>query len=242
MKRVGTFALALGLGLVAGAANRGEAQAAPPSPTLPPSAPPSQSTTQAAGEIRPDFSGTWSLDTGLSNDPSQASFDTRNNETRGAGGRSGGYGGGGRRGGFGGYSPGRGGQRQATAANTIEQRRLQELTDALKKASKTLIISHHDPSFVINDSQDHTEFFQTNGSTDEHHLTSGTVNSTTHWEGSRLVTEYEIGSRDKLVYTYTVLPKTKQLVLRVRRDSSGGPRTSGPELKLVYNLTGQQQF
>jgi hypothetical protein len=239
MKRAGIFVLALGLSLVAGAANRGAAQAAPPSPTSPPSAPPSQSSTQAAsGETRLDFSGTWSLDPGLSNDPSQASFDARNNDTRAAGGRSGGYGGG-RRGGFGGFGPGGGGQRQATASNTVEQRRLQELTDALKNASKTLVISHHDPSFVINDAKDHTEFFQTNGSTDEHHLTSGTVNSATHWQGSRLVTEYEIGSRDKLVYTYTVLPKTKQMVLRVRRESSGGSRTSGPELKLVYNLAGQ---
>ena len=44
------------------------------------------------------------------------------------------------------------------------------------------------------------------------------VSSTTHWEGTRLVTSYTLSSRQQLVCTYTVLPATKQLVLRVRRD------------------------
>jgi hypothetical protein len=89
---------------------------------------------------------------------------------------------------------------------------------------------------VINDAQDHTQFFQTNGSTDEHQLGSVTVTSITHWEGSRLVTAYTLSSRQNLVYTYTLLPTTKQLVLRVRLDTTEGQRRNGPELKLVYTL------
>ena len=35
---------------------------------------------------------------------------------------------------------------------------------------------------------------------------------------------------------YTLLPGTKQLVLRVRRDITEIQRGAGPELKLVYAL------
>jgi aromatic ring-opening dioxygenase catalytic subunit (LigB family) len=116
---------------------------------------------------------------------------------------------------------------------------MRDLTDEIKKASATLVISHHDPTLVINDSLDYTQFFETNGTTNEHPFPSGTITSTTHWEGERLVTEYTISSREKLVYTYTVLP-TKQMVLRVRRDSTEAARGRPEELKLVYNLASSE--
>jgi hypothetical protein len=114
-----------------------------------------------------------------------------------------------------------------------ERARLSALTDELKKGSATLVISHHDPSLVINDSRDHTQFFQTTGSSDEHQLASTKVTSITRWEESRLVTEYDLGSQ-KLVYTYALLPATRQMVLRVRLEANGSQRATGPEIKLVY--------
>ena len=60
---------------------------------------------------------------------------------------------------------------------------------------------------MINDAQNHTQFFKTDGSIDEHQLGSVTVTSTTHWEGSRLVTAYALSSRQQLVFTYTLLPR-----------------------------------
>lgn len=196
-------------------------------------------TVQAAAtsaEARPNFSGTWSLDRSISNDPSQANFEASRQQS---GQRPGGFGGGsGRRGGgLGGFGGSRPRNRDTADASTPDERtRLQGLTDQLKKASASLVISHHDPSFVINDAQDHTQFFQTNGTKDEHQLGSVTVTSTTQWEGSRLVTAYTLSSRQKLVYAYTLLPTTKQLVLRVRLDATEGQRANGPELKLVYTL------
>jgi hypothetical protein len=181
-------------------------------------------------EGQPDFSGTWSLDRNLSDDPSQANFEASRPQ-RGQG--PGGFGGGSnRRGGFGGSRPG---NKDTVAASTPDERtRLQLLTDELKRASASLVISHHDPSFVVDDAQDHAQFFQTSGTADEHQLGSVTITSTTHWDGSRLVTAYALSSRQNLVYTYTLLPKTKQLVLRVRRDVTGGQHANGPELMLVY--------
>jgi hypothetical protein len=213
------------VGLAAAGAVRAGAQTSPPSP--PPPTP---------AEARPDLSGTWSLDRSISSDPSKANFEaTPGNRSQ----RSGGFGGGSRRrGGFGGFGGGRpDSQDAAAAASTPDERaRLQALTDVLKAAFATLVISHHEPSFVINDAQNHTQFFKTDGSVDEHQLGSLTVTSTTHWEESRLVTTYSLSSRQQLVYTYTLLSATQQLVLRVRRDVTEVRRGTGPELKLVYVL------
>jgi hypothetical protein len=210
---------------------------ASPLPTGAQTVPPA---TSATDTTRPNFSGTWSLDRGISNDPAQASFDAPRNQN---GQRSGGSGGSRSRGGFGGggfgggggYGGSRSGNRNLPPApSTDEQARLKALTDQLKTEFTTLVISHHDPSFVINDAKDHTQFFQTTGSTDDHQLGTVTVSSTTRWDGPRLITEYSLSSRQKLVYTFTMLPATKQLVLRVRLDATEGRRTEGAELKLVY--------
>jgi hypothetical protein len=113
-----------------------------------------------------------------------------------------------------------------------DKTRLSVLTDLMRKGFATLVISHHDPSFVVNDSLDNTQFFQTTGSSDEHQLVSTKVASTTRWEDSRLITEYDLGSR-RLVYTYALLPATRQMVLRIRLEN-GSQRAAGPEVKLVY--------
>ena len=177
----------------------------------------------------PDFSGTWSLNRNLSDDPSHVNLEAPRGGRGGFGGGSSGRGGG--RGGFGGSRPG---SRDTLAASTPDEKaRLQVLTDQLKRGSASLVISHHDPSFVIDDAQ-HAQFFQTSGTPDEQHLGSVTVTSTTHWDGSRLVTAYALSSRLNLVYTYTLLPKTKQLVFRARLEAADGQRANGPELMLVY--------
>ena len=179
------------------------------------------------------MSGTWTLDRSISNDPSKASFEPaqgRSNQP------SGGFGGG-RRGGRGGIGGGSRPADRGTADDRTpdERTRLQALTDQLRKASG-LVISHHDPSFVINDAQDHTQFFQTDDSTNDHEVGLATITSTTHWEGSHLVTEYNLSSRLKLVFTYTLLAPTKQMVLRVRLDDTERRRAISQELKLVYTL------
>jgi hypothetical protein len=194
------------------------AQTAPPHATTP-------------AEARPDFSGTWSLDPGISHDPSKASFDQAQGQSNQ---RYGGFGGGGRGGRGGGYHPAD--QDSAGSRTPDEKARLQALTDQLRKASATLVISHHDPSFVINDAQNHTQFFQTDDSTSDQEIGQLKIPSTTHWEGSHLVTEYTLSSREKLVFTYTLLPATKQMVRRVRLDDTERRRVVGQELKLVYTL------
>jgi len=188
-------------------------------------------------DTRPDFSGTWSLDRSISTDPDKASFVPANRRSnQGGGGRGGGFGG---RGGFGGGSRSRYQDSSSDDMTSEEKTRLSVLTDLLKKGSATLVISHHDPSFVVNDSLDHTQFFQTTGSSDEHDLVSAKLTSTTRWEESRLVTEYDLSSSRKLMYTYALLPASRQMVLRVRLVGDTG-RATGPEVKLVYSQQAPQ--
>jgi hypothetical protein len=209
----------------------------PPAQTAPAQTPPAQAAppAPAAAEARPDFSGTWTLDRSISHDPSKASFDPPQGQGNQ---RPGGFGGGSRRGGRGGIGSGsRPTDRDASNGRTPEERnRLKALTDQLRMASAILVISHHDPSFVINDAQDRTQFFQTDDSTNDHQVGLASISSTTHWEGPRLVTEYALSSRLKLTSTYTLLAATKQMVLRVRLDDTERRRVIGSELKLVYML------
>jgi hypothetical protein len=242
--------LLFGLGLAVGAAARVMAQtpSAAPSTTQPsttqPSTPqtparqPSSASAGASTEKLPDFSGTWTLDRSLSNDPAQANFGGAPvQQNQGTNRRRGGFGG---FGGFGGGSSrGSSNSSNTSASGTPDERaRLAALTDELKKASATLVISHHDPDFVVNDALDHTLFFNTTASREDHTLNDVTFSSTSHWEGDRIVVEYAISSRRTLVYTYTLLPKTNQMVLRVRPQFGDGSNAS--ELKLVYTLSPSQ--
>jgi hypothetical protein len=180
---------------------------------------------------KPDFSGKWTLDRNLSTDPAQITFvptpdANRRLQRGGIGGFGGGFGRGGSR-------PRTDSQNTAENLTPSEQERLKALTDQLKTATATLVISHHDPDFVVNDAQDHTLFLHTTGEREENHLGAITISSSTHWAGSRLVTECVLGSRLTLVYTYTLLPNTKQLVVRVARQAEDR-RPAGQDVRLVY--------
>ena len=178
---------------------------------------------------RPDFSGTWTLDREISSDLSRVSFAPPSEQPRS------GFGGGGfgRRGGFG----GRGGGSSRSGPRTSQDDRLKALTEELRSAFTTIVISHHDPNFVVNDAQDHTQFFHTNDASDENHLAAATLTSTTYWEAERLIVEYSLNDRRRLVYTYALVPKTQQMVVRVRLEEG---RTSSEEVRLVYSLSPSQ--
>jgi hypothetical protein len=56
----------------------------------------------------------------------------------------------------------------------------------------------------------------------------------TYWEADRLIVEYSLNDRRRLVYTYALVPTTSQMVIRVRLEAG---RTSSEEVRLVYNRT-----
>lgn len=194
--------------------------------------------TLTAMQANPDLSGTWTLDRRISDDPAMANFEAPRQAQADSNRRRGGGGFG--RGGFGGGSFGGGSganRRAATTSLTAEERaRLVALTTELKTGSATLTIEHHDPSFGVTDARGTTLLFDTDGTRHDHTLGDTPLTSTTHWQDGRVLTEFAIGGTRTLVYTYTLLPKTHQLVLRVRPKfgDQGGGGVIVPELKLVY--------
>lgn len=186
-----------------------------------------------AQTAQPDFSGTWSLDRSLSTDVNQASIlpSASVGMTPGGRGRAGiGIGGGGR-------SRGAGSRNAGDALTPAQQAKAKVLTDQLKTAFSTLVITHRDTSFIVNDSRANALFFETTGVSEDNQLGGETLTSSTHWDDSRLVTEFALGTDLTVVYTYTLLPKTSQLVVRVTRKTGAASRTTSPEIKLVYKLT-----
>jgi len=197
-----------------------------------------------------DFSGTWTLDRDISGDPSKATFEPQPEKARrNIGGLTGGIGGLGMRGGFGGRggSDERGGSSDAggsdgsgnggaTALTVDERMRLRELTDYVKGFTSIVIVHADNSTFAVTDAQGRSRLFPTDGSTTQHALATTTTASTTKWDGPHIVTVYTIGSAHELVFTYVLVPATKQMALRIRLDESGRPRADVPELRLIYKL------
>jgi hypothetical protein len=208
-------------------------------------------TVSGPASAQTDFSGTWTLDRDLSGDLSKATFEPPQSQTRrNTGGLTGGFGGVGGRGGYG-RRGGSGGRRpsggagggdnrndngNAAALTADERTRLRELADYVKGFTSIVIVHSDHSTFAVTDAQGRSRLFPTDGSKTQHALATTTVDSTTKWDGPHLVTIYTIGPARELVFTYTLVPATRQMALRVRLDESGRPRADVPELRLVYKL------
>jgi hypothetical protein len=179
----------------------------------------------------------------MSADLSKATFEPQQTQTRRASGFNGGFGGRG----FGGRSSGSRPARPAAGDNTTrdgesavtadERTRLRELTDYVKGFT-SIVIAHSDHStFTVTDAQGRSRLFPTDGSKTQHALATTTVESTTRWDGPHMVTAYTISPTRELVFTYILVPATKQMALRIKLEDSGRQRADVPELRLVYRLT-----
>jgi hypothetical protein len=194
-----------------------------------------------------DFSGTWTLDRDISGDPSKATFEPHQTQARrSTGGFNGGLGG---RGGFGrrsgsggrvGSSGARGtdgNNRNDAAALAVDERaRLREMADYVKGFTSLVIVHSDHSTFAVTDAQGRSRLFLTDGSKTQYALATTTIDSTTRWDGPHIVTVYTIGPAHELVFTYVLVPATRQMALRIRLDESGRPRAGVPELRLVYTL------
>jgi hypothetical protein len=189
-----------------------------------------------------DFSGTWMLDKDISGDLSKATFEPQQTQTRrNAGGFSGGFGGrgfGGRNGSgarpAGGTDDGRG--TRGTPLTDEEKARLRELA-LFVKGLASIVIEHSDHStFTVTDAQGRSHLFLTDGARTPQAFATTTVDAVTKWDGPHMVTDYTIGPSHDLIFTYILVPATRQLALRIQLDDAGRARADVPELKLVYKL------
>ena len=197
-----------------------------------------------------DFSGTWALDRDISADLSKASFEPPPPpKRRSPGGLSGGFGPfrfGGRGGGRGagperpaGGSESGGGDGHGAAVLTVDERaRLRDLADYVKTLAPVMTIEHSDHStFTVTDGRGRSHLFPTDATKTTQALATTSTDAVTTWDGPHMVTVYTIGPSSNLVFTYILVPATRQMALRIQLEEAGRSRADVPELKLVYKLT-----
>lgn len=212
--------------------------------------------TLCAGRVsaQTDFSGTWTLDREISADPSKATFEPAPDKARrniggltgsvmGLGMRRGvgGRGGSGERGGSRGAEGGDGRDddtagRDTTAPTVDEHTRLRELADYVKGLTALVIVHSDHSTFEVTDVLGRARLFPTDGGRTPHTLATATIDSSTKWDGPHMVTVYTVGPARDLVFTYILVPATRQMALRIRLEESGRSRADVPELRLVYRL------
>ena len=144
----------------------------------PPDAPPVRAEVRVDANARPDFSGTWKLNTDLSEDPREKMQEARGS----SGGRSGGMGGGGRRGGGG---SGDGGPDSSSSS------RLGEIA-----AQRVLTIVHKDPQLVVTDMHGRARTLFTDARKLEEERSEGTAKVQTKWKDRSVVVVTKVGSRE----------------------------------------------
>jgi len=185
-----------------------------------------------------DFSGSWSLDRDISSDLNKVSFEpSTQNQARRPGGFSSGFGG---RGGFGGsrrQGQSGGDNRGGNAPLTDDEKtKLREVAAYLKTLS-AISIEHTDHStFTLSNAQGNAHLFPTDGTKTPQAFATATLDTVTKWDGPHLVTVYTISASRDLVFTYVLVPATKQLALRIHLEESGRPRADVPEVRLIYKL------
>jgi hypothetical protein len=187
-----------------------------------------------------DFSGNWTLDRELSADLTKASFEPQQAQAKRNTGFTptfGGRGFGGRTGGS--RPPSSGDNRSGNGATLTadERARLHDIAEYVKGFT-SLVIDHTDHStFTVTDAQGRSRLLPTDGTKTQYAFGTTTIDSTTRWDGPHMVTVYTISSTRDLVFTYILVPASKQMALRIKLDESGRQRTDVPELRLVYKLT-----
>ena len=196
----------------------------------------------ARADAQVDFSGTWILDREISGDLAKATFEppAPHQASRAPGGFSGGFGGRSFGGGNHGQGQARGGEgrdpRGAAALTEEERLKLRDVA-AFVKTLGSLVIEHTDHStFTISDGQGRAHLFPTDGTRTPQTFVTATLDSVTRWDGPHMVTVFTIGPAHDLMFTYILVPATKQLALRIHLEESGRPRADVPELRLIYKL------
>jgi len=196
---------------------------------------------RAIAAAKPDLSGKWTLNVDASDHPKQvfgqgdgSDAGSRRGGDSGRGAGRGGRGGFGGRGG-GGFGGGGRNRRGGASGNTDDRLRLLELSDEIRHPSATLTIAQHADTLSITDAQNVTRVFRTRGQKDTHQLDAVKVDSETTWQNDRLVIEYDIGSKRKIRYAYSLVPETGQLLVETDLESGNKQSAGTMPVTRVYD-------
>jgi len=191
---------------------------------------------QSAGAV--DLSGTWTLDTYVSDSPEQVAAAVRldlglgpvnrspDDSTNGRGGRSEGRG----RGGM--Y--GRQGAPPRQDITPEDQARIDEVINTVRYAAATVTVAQNGSSVTFTDARGVARTYQTSGKKEKQTFGSATVDTTARWQGPQLVIETDLPRDRRMTTTWSIAPTTKQLLMRV--SLGRGTLEMGPfQVKQVYN-------
>lgn len=184
-----------------------------------------------AGQM-PDLGGTWVMNRDLSAPPGVEPLPpAAGRGGRGPGGMGGGpgggFGGGGRRGGGGGgFGRGggpRGGPGRPPSRDEMEARRA--LMGEVLQMPLRLTIAQEGDRIVVIEPDGVVRTYVANGRKEKHQLASGTIETTTSWDGPRLKMTIAPGGRVRLTRTFAVTADPRRL--EVTTAFEGGPKDGG---------------
>lgn len=185
-----------------------------------------------------DLSGRWTLNTYVSDNPEQVAASIR--VDFGVGGSDELFGRGegerfGRRGGRGeGQRNAGGGSKAPDQPSVEEQNRLNQLTEPVRYPPTTLVVSQTADAVTFTDAQGQARTLATTGKREKQTIGANTIDVTTRWQGPQLISEEDLGKGRRMIFTYSIVPATKQLLLRVALERATGQR--GPfEIKYLYD-------
>lgn len=194
---------------------------------------------RAGEQATTDLSGTWSIDTYLSDHAEQVAraieFDTGEFKSDAYTDRA-------ARGGRGtpaASDPARRGADREGRGGAIDRlsetdrKVLAELIRPVRFPPLTLKISQSDQTITIVGDREPYQM-RTDGKAEKHLLETGSVNRTAQWTGPLLRVTYEVGRAGMLTYNYSIVPTTGQLLIRInfeRMRDEPGPF----DVKIVYN-------
>jgi hypothetical protein len=180
---------------------------------------------------RPDLSGTWKLNGGQSDMPSEVGFDPNWQDTESkSGGRSGGgggrsSGGGGGRGG--GRSSGSSGGSSSTGAiaprfeSEEDSRKIRELIAEAKNPPASITITQTDAAITITESNGGTRTYHPTGKEETIQLEAGPIGMVSRWEPAELVIRYGVEEDRELRYAFARAASARQLLVTTQFAERG---------------------
>jgi hypothetical protein len=117
-----------------------------------------------------------------------------------------------------------------------DKKKLDALIRAVQFSPPTLIISQRPDEVTIVSPGREPETLATSGARQRQAIDGGEVERSAGWEGPILLVSYDAGKVGSLIYRYSLVPTTKQLLIRINFERV--PGRLGPfDVKLVYNRT-----
>jgi hypothetical protein len=190
---------------------------------------------------RPDLSGTWKLNGGQSDMPSEVGFDPNWQDTESkSGGRSGG--GGGRSSGGGGGRGGGRGSGSSGGSSSIgaiaprfeseeDSRMIRELVAEVKNPPATLMITQTDAAITIADANGRTRTYHPTGKEETIQLDAGSIGVVSQWGPAEMVIRYRVEKDRELRYTLARAAGARQLLVTTQFAERG----RGQIIKRVYD-------